>query len=124
MLDDIGKISSVKGMTVIHGYRYPEGAAPLHKIGCKPLGGRERKRLACAGMWRAYAWRQSLMAADTRYWTGTGRLRSMPRCRHSTSKWNKAGVDGQRVLASINSARASYLKAYLGRAEKQLRATQ
>jgi hypothetical protein len=37
---------------------------------------------------------------------------------------NKAGMDGQRALASINSARARYLKAYLGRAEKQLRATE
>jgi hypothetical protein len=34
---------------------------------------------------------------------------------------NKAGQEGQRVLASVNDARASYLKAYLGRAEKQLR---
>jgi hypothetical protein len=37
---------------------------------------------------------------------------------------NKAGLEGQKVLASVNSARASYLKAYMGRAEKQLRAPQ
>jgi hypothetical protein len=37
---------------------------------------------------------------------------------------NKAGQSGQRALASVNDARASYLKAYMGRAEKQLRATQ
>jgi hypothetical protein len=34
---------------------------------------------------------------------------------------NKAGQEGQRALSSVNDARASYLKAYLGRAEKQLR---
>jgi hypothetical protein len=35
---------------------------------------------------------------------------------------NKAGQEGQRVLASANDARASYVKAYMGRAERQLRA--
>ncbi len=34
---------------------------------------------------------------------------------------NKAGLEGQRALASVNNARASFFKAYLGRAEKQLR---
>jgi hypothetical protein len=37
---------------------------------------------------------------------------------------NKAGQEGQKALASLNEARASYLKAYMGRAEKQLRAAQ
>jgi hypothetical protein len=37
---------------------------------------------------------------------------------------NKAGLEGQKVLASANDARASYLKAYMGRAEKQLRAAE
>jgi hypothetical protein len=37
---------------------------------------------------------------------------------------NKAGQEGQKMLASANNARASYLKAYLGRAEKQLRAAE
>jgi hypothetical protein len=37
---------------------------------------------------------------------------------------NRAGQEGQKALASLNSARASYLKAYMGRAEKQLRAAQ
>lgn len=35
---------------------------------------------------------------------------------------NKAAQAGQRALGSVNDARASYLKAYMGRAEKQLRA--
>ena len=35
---------------------------------------------------------------------------------------NKAGLEGRRVLASVNDARTSYLKAYMGRAEQQLRA--
>ena len=35
---------------------------------------------------------------------------------------NKAGQGGQRALASANDARAVYIKAYMGRAEKQLRA--
>jgi hypothetical protein len=34
---------------------------------------------------------------------------------------NKAGIEGKKVLASANDARASYLKDYMGRAEKQLR---
>jgi hypothetical protein len=34
---------------------------------------------------------------------------------------NQAGVEGQKVLASANSARAEYIKSYMGRAEKQLR---
>jgi hypothetical protein len=34
---------------------------------------------------------------------------------------NTAALEGQRVLASANDARASYLKTYMGRAEKQLR---
>ena len=34
---------------------------------------------------------------------------------------NKAGLKGMKVLTSANDARASYLKAYMGRAEKQLR---
>jgi hypothetical protein len=34
---------------------------------------------------------------------------------------NQAGVEGKKVLASANSARAGYIKAYMGRAEKQLR---
>jgi len=37
---------------------------------------------------------------------------------------NKAGAEGQKVLANANSARATYIKAYLGRAEKQLRAAE
>jgi hypothetical protein len=37
---------------------------------------------------------------------------------------NQAGVEGQKVLASANSARAEYVKAYMGRAEKQLRAVE
>jgi hypothetical protein len=37
---------------------------------------------------------------------------------------NKAGQEGQKVLASINDARASYIKTYMGRAEKQLRAVE
>jgi len=35
---------------------------------------------------------------------------------------NKAGQEGWRVMASVNVARASYLKAYMASAEKQLRA--
>jgi hypothetical protein len=34
---------------------------------------------------------------------------------------NKAGQEGQRVLATVNDARATYFKAYVARAEKQLR---
>jgi hypothetical protein len=37
---------------------------------------------------------------------------------------NRAGLEGQRVLASLNDARASYLRAYLDRADKQLRPVQ
>jgi len=37
---------------------------------------------------------------------------------------NKAGLEGQKVLASANSVRAEYIKAYMGRAEKQLRAVE
>jgi hypothetical protein len=37
---------------------------------------------------------------------------------------NKAGQEGQKVLASANDARASFLKAYMGRAERQLRAAE
>jgi hypothetical protein len=37
---------------------------------------------------------------------------------------NKAGQEGQKALASLNEARASYIKAYMRRAEKQLRATE
>jgi len=37
---------------------------------------------------------------------------------------NKAGQEGEKALASVNSVRASYFKAYMGRAEKQLRAPQ
>jgi hypothetical protein len=37
---------------------------------------------------------------------------------------NKAGQEGQRALASLNEARAGYLKAYMRRAEKQLRAAE
>lgn len=37
---------------------------------------------------------------------------------------NKAGQEGQKALASVNSVRAGYFKAYMGRAEKQLRAPQ
>lgn len=37
---------------------------------------------------------------------------------------NKAGQEGQRALASLNEARAGYVKAYLERAEKQLRGAQ
>jgi hypothetical protein len=35
---------------------------------------------------------------------------------------NKAGKEGQKALASLNEARAGYFKAYMGRAEEQLRA--
>jgi hypothetical protein len=34
---------------------------------------------------------------------------------------NRAGLEGQKVLENVNSARASYFRAYMGRAEKQLR---
>jgi hypothetical protein len=34
---------------------------------------------------------------------------------------NSAAQEGQKALTSVNEARASYLKAYMGRAEKQLR---
>ena len=37
---------------------------------------------------------------------------------------NSAAQEGQRTLTSVNEARASYLKAYIGRAEKQLRAAE
>jgi hypothetical protein len=37
---------------------------------------------------------------------------------------NKAAQEGQRALASINEARAGYFKAYMGRAEKQLRSAE
>jgi hypothetical protein len=37
---------------------------------------------------------------------------------------NSAAQEGQRALASANEARASYLKAYMGRAEKQLRSAE
>jgi hypothetical protein len=33
---------------------------------------------------------------------------------------NKAAQDGQRLLVSANESRASYFKAYVGRAQKQL----
>lgn len=33
---------------------------------------------------------------------------------------NQAGMEGRKVLASANSARAGYIKSYMGRAEKQL----
>ncbi|HLH96857.1 MAG TPA: hypothetical protein VKW08_17235 [Xanthobacteraceae bacterium] len=35
---------------------------------------------------------------------------------------NKAALEARRILASLNVAGASYLKAYLGQAERQLRA--
>lgn len=34
---------------------------------------------------------------------------------------NQAAQEGQRVLASVNGASASYVSAYVSRAEKQLR---
>jgi hypothetical protein len=34
---------------------------------------------------------------------------------------NRAAQDGQRVWANVNESRASYFKAYMGRAQKQLR---
>ena len=34
---------------------------------------------------------------------------------------NSAAQEGQRTLTSVNEARASYFKAYMGRAGKQLR---
>jgi hypothetical protein len=34
---------------------------------------------------------------------------------------NSAAQEGQKTLTSVNQARASYVKAYMGRAEKQLR---
>jgi hypothetical protein len=37
---------------------------------------------------------------------------------------NKAGQEGQKVLASLNDARANYMKTYMTRAEKQLRAVE
>jgi hypothetical protein len=37
---------------------------------------------------------------------------------------NKAAVEGQRVLVGFNVARASYVKAYLGQAERQLHGAQ
>jgi hypothetical protein len=37
---------------------------------------------------------------------------------------NKAGQEGQKALANINVARASYFKAYMRGAEKQLRGTE
>jgi hypothetical protein len=37
---------------------------------------------------------------------------------------NKAGKEGERVLAGLSEARAGYIKAYMERAEKQLRAAQ
>ncbi len=37
---------------------------------------------------------------------------------------NKAGQEGEKALASVNTARASFFKAYMARAEKQLRAPQ
>jgi hypothetical protein len=37
---------------------------------------------------------------------------------------NKAAQEGQRVLASANDARASYFKAYVTSAERQLRAAE
>jgi len=35
---------------------------------------------------------------------------------------NKVGLEGQKLLASANDARASYIKSYVTSAEKQLRA--
>jgi hypothetical protein len=37
---------------------------------------------------------------------------------------NKAGQEGQKVLASASSMGAGYFKAYMGRAEQQLRAAE
>jgi hypothetical protein len=37
---------------------------------------------------------------------------------------NKAALEGGKVLESANGARASYFKAYMGRAEKQLHVTE
>jgi hypothetical protein len=37
---------------------------------------------------------------------------------------NKAAQDGQRLLVSANESRATYLKAYVGRAKKQLHAAE
>ena len=37
---------------------------------------------------------------------------------------NRAALEGQKVLASANDARASYVKAYMATAEKQLRAAE
>jgi hypothetical protein len=37
---------------------------------------------------------------------------------------NKAGQEGLRALESVNEARASYFKAYMASAEKQLRAAE
>ena len=34
---------------------------------------------------------------------------------------NKAGQEGQKAFESVNKARASYFKTYMGRAERQLR---
>jgi hypothetical protein len=37
---------------------------------------------------------------------------------------NKAALDGQRLLVSANESRASYFKAYVGSAKKQLHAAE
>ena len=37
---------------------------------------------------------------------------------------NKAAVDGQRLLVSANESRATYFKAYVGSAKKQLHAAE
>jgi hypothetical protein len=37
---------------------------------------------------------------------------------------NKAALEGQRLLLSANELRASYFKAYVGRAKKQLHAAE
>ena len=37
---------------------------------------------------------------------------------------NKVGLEGQHALASANDVGGTYLKAYMGRAEKQLRAVE
>jgi hypothetical protein len=37
---------------------------------------------------------------------------------------NKAALDGQRLLVSVDESRATYFKAYVGRAKKQLGTTE
>jgi hypothetical protein len=109
-------------MPVVHRDRYPE--IGLLKIRWKRLGGLSLVAFNVGRMWR------TLVVAAVFYAVGYPALDGYrPAALDAPlqafyQQVNRAGQEGQKALASINSARASYFKAYMGRAEKQLRAPQ